>query len=62
VRWILPQRGVRSLGRFGVGRSSKTDLDDVESNRGGGYAESYNYGYATSTSRAGIVKKVNWFG
>jgi hypothetical protein len=50
------------LGRFGVGRSSKTDLDDVESNRGGGYAESYNYGYATSTSRAGIVKKVNWFG
>jgi hypothetical protein len=23
------------MGRFGVGRSSKTDLDDVESNRGG---------------------------
>jgi hypothetical protein len=34
------------------------DLDDVESNRGGGgYAEGYNLSYATSTPRAGKVKK-----
>jgi hypothetical protein len=32
-----------SYGRLWVGRPPKTDLDDIESNRGGGgYAESYN--------------------
>jgi hypothetical protein len=35
------------------------NLDDVESNSGGGgYAEGYNYNYATSTLRAGKVNKV----
>jgi hypothetical protein len=38
-----PPGGVRSQDRLGVGRPPKTDLDDVESNRGGGgYAEGYN--------------------
>jgi hypothetical protein len=33
---------IRSLGHQGVGRPLKTDLDNVESNRGGGrYAKSY---------------------
>jgi hypothetical protein len=33
---------IRSLGHLGVGRPLKTDLDDVELNRGGGrYAKSY---------------------
>jgi hypothetical protein len=37
----------------------RTDLDDVESNRGGGaYAEGYNLNYATSTPRTGKVNKV----
>jgi hypothetical protein len=40
---MLPLGEARSLRRLGVGRSSKTDLDDVESNRGeGGYGGSYN--------------------
>jgi hypothetical protein len=38
----------------------RTDLDDVESNRGrGGYAEGYNY--VTSTHRAGKVNKIDMF-
>jgi hypothetical protein len=56
---ILPSGRLRSYGRFGVGRPPKADLDNVESNRGGGgYAESYTYNYATSTSRVGMIKKV----
>jgi hypothetical protein len=46
LEWITrpcPLEGVRSYGRLGVGRPPKTDLGDIESNRGGGgYAESYN--------------------
>jgi hypothetical protein len=35
------------------------NLDDVESNMGGGgYTKSYNYNYATSTTRAGMINKV----
>jgi hypothetical protein len=38
-----PPGGVRSYGRLGIDRPPKTDLDDVESNRGGGgYVEDYN--------------------
>jgi hypothetical protein len=43
VEWILLLGGIRSLGCLRVDRPPETDLDDVESNRGGGgYAESYN--------------------
>jgi hypothetical protein len=39
----LPHRRGKILGHLGIGRASKTDLDDIESNRGGGgYAECYN--------------------
>jgi hypothetical protein len=39
---LSPWRG-RFYGRLGVGRLTKTDLDDVELNRGGcGYAKRYN--------------------
>jgi hypothetical protein len=47
MEWILPSDRalvrLRFLGRHGVDRPPKTDLNDVESNMGGGgYVESYN--------------------
>jgi hypothetical protein len=37
---LVPGRG--KILRLGVGRTPKMDLDDVESNRGGGDAKRYN--------------------
>jgi hypothetical protein len=55
---LPPPRG-NILGHLGVDGPSKSDLDGIESNRGGGgYAEGYNQNYATSTPRAGTIKKV----
>ena len=40
-------------------KDHREDLDDVESNMGGGgYVEDYNLNYATSTPRARKVNKV----
>jgi hypothetical protein len=40
---LAPIRGKDPMVCLGVGRSYKTDLYDIESNRGGGgYAENYN--------------------
>jgi hypothetical protein len=58
---LAPGRG-KILGSSWGRQTIKTDLDDVESNRGGcEYAKGYNYNYGTSTPRAEKVNIVDRF-